>query len=485
VGHWDLRVGRADVRRRAQALLVAFGLLVAGGAIASPAQAAANITVRGKLLNLPRHQRGLSVVVEAVSLNDAEAASADTVKGSAYSLSVQAGPYLILETVFDPRKRRTKVAYKAVSVKPGVGSVNLTVHGALARLPLAEAAAAAAASNTNVGVGNIPINAPEGRLPGGATAGLVNGLLPVCHARGAKVYDETSAFQDALRAEQQLEAQHLLDVNFTYSTPAPGFLIVGSVDTGHNGGPRADITLFDKNTGEKRRFIVAGDPDSWDKLGDFMTHVGSSIGNNIADHQIACDKAKEPPPPPPPSSACQASQGTVCVAFSGEASGDLKSPHTVATDRNMKTLTFDLVWTAHVKGYGVPTDLSPSSSATGTGTVTYNNATTCDGDFYLDRYNAPSLAQGAPFNSTTELTIEVPNPTSDSAGTGTGNPAIGVTNGCPALLSAGPGNFTITVPLVRGTVRNLPITDDDIPISGPYGASGTSSLDGTITVEVG
>jgi hypothetical protein len=262
-------------------------------------------------------------------------------------------------------------------------------------------------------------------------------------------------------------------------------LIVGSVDTGHNGGPRADVTLFDKNTGEKRHFVVAGDPDSWQNIGGFMTHVGSSIGNNIADHQIACDKAEEPPPPPPPSSDCQASPGTVCVDFTGDASGDVKYTHVVATERQMKMLKFDLVWTAPVKGYGVPTDLSPSSDASGTGTVTYDNGTSCNGDFYLDPASAPSLAQGPPFNSSTELTIEVPNPIEDSAGTGTGHAAIGATNGCPDLLSASPGNFTITVPLIAGTVRTLPIMDDDVPITGPNIESGSSTLDGTITVEVG
>ncbi len=462
----------------ASACLVA---TVAALIVATGAQGAGTFAVSGRLLNLPRHQRGLSVVVEAVSLNDAEVADAAVVKDQSYTLKVPAGPYLILETVFDPRKRRTKVAYKAVTVKQGLGSVNLTVHGAVARGRAASAAGAA--TNTNVAVGDIPINAPEGRLPGGATAGLINGLLPVCHANGAKVYDQGSAFKDALRKEQELAAQHALDVTFSYNQPIAGFTLDGHVDTGHNGGPRADMTLVDNSTGKTRHFLVPG--DSWDNLGEFMRHVGSSIGNNIAEGQIACDKSKEPPPPPPPSSACQASAGTVCVAYSGEASGDVKYQHLFATERQMKMVTFNLVWTAHVKGYGVPTDLSPSSTASGSGTVTYYNGTSCTTAFELLPDSAPSLAQGPPYNSTTELTIEVPNPIEDSAGTGTGNAAIGSPNGCPALLSAGPGNFTITVPLAPHTVRTLATNYPNVPFTGPGVVTGSTSLAGTITVEVG
>lgn len=83
--------------------------------------------------------------------------------------------------------------------------------------------------------------------------------------------------------------------------------------------------------------------------------------------------------------------------------------------------------------------------------------------FALDPFNSPTLSQGPPFNSTSELTIKVPNPFEDSAGGGTGNPAIKDTNtSCPALIGGLPANFTKTVPLHPGTTT-LPIRRSRTP----------------------
>jgi hypothetical protein len=463
--------------------MIAGAVLILGSfAFVSGASGSGAVTVSGRLLKLPAHQRGVSMALEAVSLSDRQVLAAKVVSGGSYALGVPPGPYVIMETVYNPRRRRVTVAFKGVGVKRSVGGVDLTAHAASAQ---PRAAAAAAAAGPSVGVGDIPIIAPEGRLPGGAQAGFLTGLLPVCQAHHSKVYDESSAYAKALAVEKSLSNAGQLAFPFSPSTPTPGATIHGQVTVGHNGGPRVDLTI-DGDGQKEIHFVVAGDPDSWGELGSLMRHVGDSIGRTITDTERACDLPQKPTPPaPPPAPTCHASDGTVCVRFAGHSVGNEQSPSNVATSRT-DDVSWDLEWTAHMRGFGVPNELTHGSEAHGTGTVNYYSGfspPSCTTGFELDPANPATLAQGPPFNSKSELTIEVPDPIEDSAGGGTGNPAIRAANSCPALIGGAPGNYTITVPLHAGTTTRS--------VSGSYsldgaGKTGTNTIKtGTITVTVG
>ena len=192
-----------------------------------------------------------------------------------------------------------------------------------------------------------------------------------------------------------------------------------------------------------------------------------------------------PPPPTPPAPTCHASKGTVCVRFTGESVGSEQSPRLTAVSRT-DDVSWDLEWTAKMPGYAPPDELARSSEAHGMGTVTYYQGSplqSCTTGFALDPANPPSLTQGRPFNSKSELTINVPNPIEDSAG-GTGNPAIrDVNSSCPALIGGAPGNYVITVPLHAGTTTR--------DVSGSYslaqpGKTGTMVMKkATISIIVG
>ena len=474
-GH-RMRSGRISRRWMSVAAVVILGSL---GSL-SNANASGSHPVSGRLLKLPRHQPGLSVAVEAVSLRDDQVVAAKIVPGARYSLSVPTGPYVVMATIYDPRRRRVTTAFKGLGVTKAVGGVNLTARSAIVRAR----PAAAASAGPSVAVGDIPITGPEGRLPGGAQAGFITGLLPVCQAHHSKVYDESSLYKKALATEESLSQAGQLNVPFSHSTPTAGATIHGEVTVGHNGAPRVDLTI-DGDGQKPIHYIVAG--DSWDDLGDLMRHVGTSIGDHIADTERACDLPEKPPPPPsPPAPTCHASKGTVCVRFAGESVGNEQSPQLTAVSRT-DDVSWDLEWTAKVPGYAPPDELARSSEAHGTGTVTYyqgNPTPSCTTSFALDPDNPPSLAQGPPFNSKSELTIEVPNPIQASAGTGTGNPAIrDVNSSCPALIGGTPGNYVITVPLRPGTTSR--------DVSGTYseddaGKTGTNVIkNAIITITVG
>ena len=479
-GHW-MRSGRNSRRWMSVAAVLILGSL---GSL-STANASGRHPVSGRLLKLPRHQPGLSVAVEAVSLRDDQVLAAKVVPGGRYSLSVPTGPYVVMATIYDPRRRRVTTAFKGVGVNKAVGGVNLTARSAIVRArPAAAASASASASaGPSVAVGDMPITGPEGKLPGGAQAGFITGLLPVCQAHHSKVYDESSAYKKALATEESLSQAGQLNVPFTHSAPTPGATIHGQVTVGHNGGPRADITI-DGDGQKPIHYIVAG--DSWDDLGGFMSHVGSSIGKIVTDTERACDLPVKPaPPPPPPAPTCHASKGTVCVRFAGESVGNEQSPNLTAVSRT-DDVSWDLEWTAKMPGYAPPDELARSSEAHGMGTVTYYKGDplpSCTTGFALDPFNPPSLTQGPPFNSKSELTINVPNPIEDSAG-GTGNPAIrDVNSSCPALIGGLPGNYVITVPLRPGTTpRDVSGT---YSLAGP-GKTGTNIMkNAMITVTVG
>jgi hypothetical protein len=491
---WERRAGSTGRFMRALGLDVAAGAVLL--AVAGSAYGAGGLTVSGRVLNVPRHVRGVSVIVESVDLKDGDVASAKVLSGAAYSLRIPAGSYLMLATAVDPRQKRTEVGFAALKVERSVRSVNLKIGGkgrngaspAVRRVPrivvsASAVSAAAAAASSNLKVGDIPIYGPDGRLPGGAQAGLLAGMVPSCQAHGGKVYDDSSAYSVARKTETALANAGLLDVVIPSEQSAFGRSVVGMVSVGPGGGPRVDVRILGDSQQDEVHFVVAGDPEDWDDLGAFLSRVGDHIVQNLVDSQVSCDRAAEPPEPPePPSLVCDASAGTVCVTFDGSGSGNEQSPRLTAVARQ-DTVNWDLEWTASVKGYGIPDRLSPRSSAGGDGVVTYYNGTTCDTEFGLAPSSPPSLAQGAPFDSKTELTVLVPDPVVASAGTGTGNPAIRpITPTCPALIGGLPGNFSVTVPLRHG------VTTRTVTGGGPFSAptqTGTSTMKGKITVDVG
>lgn len=455
-----------------------------GLALAVGAQGSGRVMLSGRLLGLPKHQRGLSVSVEAVSLKNGEVAAADAITGNRYSFNVPRGPYLVLETVLDPRRRRSRVAYRALLVAGSRRSVDLTVHAASARPPRVSSVRgrAAASAGASVAIGNIPIIAPEGRLGGGAQAGLIGGMLPICQRDGGKLLDQSTVFKSAVAREQELQSKGQLGFGFSYSPATADLSVSGQVSEGHNGGPLADLTVTDVATGKvARHFLIEGNPDDWDNLSQFERHLGAGVADNIANHG-SCE-APPPKPPAPPGHVCFAKKGTVCVTFDASVTGTETSPHLVVTSRQ-DTVGWELEWTANTTGYGVPNQLDPSSNAFGHGDVTYYSGSSCTTGFALDPFNPPTLSQGPPFNSTSELTINVPDPIEDSAGGGTGNPAIKDTNSsCPALIGGLPGNWTKTVPLRPGTYT-LAIPKTTYPSSGPTKTS-SSTIQGTINITVG
>src|ERR1700693_984821 len=375
-----------------------------GLALAAGAQGSGRVTLSGRLLGLPEHQRGLSVVVEAVSLKNGEVAAADAVTGNRYSFNVPQGPYLVLETVLDPRRRRSRVAYEAVLVTGSRRSVNLTVRAASARPPQGSPSRgrAAASSGASVAIGYIPIVAPEGRLGGGAQAGLIGGMLPICQRDGGKLLDRSTVFNSAVQREEELQSNGQLGFGFSYNPATADLSVSGQVSEGHNGGPLADLIVTDVASGEvAKHFLIEGDPNDWDNLSQFERHLGAGVADNIANHG-SCEAPPPPTPPAPPGHTCFAKKGTVCVTFDASVTGTETSPHLFATGRQ-DTVGWELEWTSNTTGYGVPNQLDPSSNAFGHGEVTYYTGSSCMTGFALDPFNSPMLSQGPPFNSTSEI----------------------------------------------------------------------------------
>src|SRR6202042_2798290 len=95
----------------------------------------------------------------------------------------------------------------------------------------------------SVAVGDIPITGPEGRLPGGAQAGFITGLLPVCQAHHSKVYDESSLYKKALATEESLSQAGQLNVPSPPPPPPAGATTQGEVPAAHTGPPRVALTI--------------------------------------------------------------------------------------------------------------------------------------------------------------------------------------------------------------------------------------------------
>src|SRR5581483_1144516 len=126
------------------------------------------------------------------------------------------------------------------------------------------ASTAAAGSGPSVSISTIPIFGPDGRLPGGAEAGLINGMLPVCRAHGGKLLDGSDAFKRARAVEMGLAAQRKLDFNLgPWAQPVAEFGVNGMVRVGPNGGPLADIDFVSQD-GQVVHYVVSGDPSDWD-----------------------------------------------------------------------------------------------------------------------------------------------------------------------------------------------------------------------------
>jgi len=286
------------------ALLIGAGLATGRDIVARTASRD-SVVISGRLSGVPKSRRRVVVTVEAVSLQNGSIAAVAAPAGSGYSLNVPAGPYLVAVDVVDLPHTRNATAFKAVLASGRTKSVDLTVHAATAFARRhGDSEAHAAATGPVIGIPDIPITAPEGRLPGGADAGIITGMLPICAAHGGKIVDQTKQITDAIKTEQQLSDDGRLEFKFQYSPLTPDLVISGEITVGPNGGPRADLTVTDASTGEVvNHYVIGGDPDDWNNLGSFEHHLGEGLGNNLTGSTPSPRPCSEPSAPPPPPSA--------------------------------------------------------------------------------------------------------------------------------------------------------------------------------------
>lgn len=454
--------------------------------LAANAAAASTHTVSGRLLGVPR---GASSTVEAVAIRHGTVVAAAVLSRGSYSLRVPAGATFILARVVDIRQHRQLAAYTARNVTRSLSRVNLRLRAPAAGDEAARVAAAggggAGAASSTVTVSTIPIFGPDGKLPGGAEAGFIAGAFPVCQAHGGHLLDGSTTFLVSRRREIQLAEQGQLDFNLLpWQQPVSDYGVNGSVRVGPGGGPLADIDFVNAGTGKIVHFVVSGDPADWDNIGRFMSRLGDHIIQNSVDEQIGCGQKQEPPPRrPPPKLHCAAGKGEACVTFSGQSTGEKSTPRTVATGGH-DDVSWDIKWSPPASGNGEWDTIDAGSQASGSGDITFfpgHTPPSCNTGFALSPTFPPTLVEETRGD---QLTIRVPNPIEASIGTGAGYPSIVPTNSsCPALISAMPANFSITVPIRHGTTTQN--VQGGGPLSFPYGGTGSSTLKGTITVQIG
>ena len=174
------------------------------------------------------------------------------------------------------------------------------------------------------------------------------------------------------------------------------------------------------------------------------------------------------------SEPCSPAGGTICVVFDGRSSWQETCASCGANESG--SVSWHLDWTSTIPGYGgVPTKLDSSSSASGTGS--YANG--CTTNYILSTDNPPNL-DGVAADDNKALTIEVPNPTLESGGDGSGSPSIVNTSPCgpPSVAEFAEGELDVTVPDEAGTwVKPVSGTGTFGPVT-----SGTVTSSGTITV---
>ncbi len=463
---------------------------VLAGVSPGGALAATSHTISGRLIGVPR---GASTTIEAVAVRRDAVVAANGLSRASYSVRVPAGPTFVLVRVVDIRRHQQLDAFTARNVTRSLRGVSLRLRVAsgndrvaAAAASLATAAAAGSAASSVVTVNTIPINGPDGPLPGGAEAGFIAGALPVCQAHGGKLLDGSAVFKKARQTEMDLAQHGQLDFNLLpWEQPVSAFGVNGQVRVGPNGGPLADLD-FIASDGSIVHFVVSGDPSDWDNIGAFMSRLGDHIITNAVDHQMACDKTAEPPPPPPPPAKlhCNAPKGKVCVTFSGTAEDAQTTPHNFAVAQQA-TVSWDIEWSPSIAGNGEWPEITAASTTSGDGSIDYgagHEPPTCTTDFKLTPTFPPALAE---HSTRSEITIGVPDPVIDSLGTGAGYPSIESTDpGCPPVFAALPQDFSVTVPLRHDTVTR------EVSGGGPYTPSdpsgkGSSTMKGTITVQVG
>ena len=232
--------------------MVVVALIISSLGFVSDAGASSGVTVSGRLLGLPRHQRGLSVALEAVSLSNDQVRAAKVVSGTNYAVRIPTGSYVVMETVYDPRRRRVSVAFKGVGVKRAVGGLKLTDRSALAWGATGRRRNGGPERRGGGHAHRRARRKASRRRTGRFSDRLAAGLPRLTTARSTT---ESSAYAKALRVEESLSQAGMLDFPVSHTTPTVGATIHGQVTVGHNGGPHVDIRI----DGDGRE----GDPFPW------------------------------------------------------------------------------------------------------------------------------------------------------------------------------------------------------------------------------
>lgn len=335
------------------------------GFASAPAGApAAGSALTGRLTGFPEPSKQVLVYVEAVSLRSGTVAAVTVPAGGRYTMAVPRGPYLVVARASDVR---TGQEVSKTSPAILVGSSRRTVN-LLARSASDPSARAAATGGATVGIGQIPVSvSTPGYAPTGhAEDAIINGLLPSCQSRGAKLIDQTPVVRNAIKTEQQLSDEGRTEVRFQLQPLKPDLVLDGGINIDANGKPVADFKLVDPKTGKTlEHIIVPGEIGEIDDLGPFYRQLGKGLGAR------ACDVRKKPrrPRPPRKNPRCQGlGPQTLCFTFDGSGSAQ-NSGYPYSSLEATGSETWHMVWKVPLQRLRTSGSWPPQSGSSAFGHV--------------------------------------------------------------------------------------------------------------------
>lgn len=206
------------------------------------------VALSGGLERFTRPSLG-ALEVMAVSANDGSLAGVVAARGVTYSLSVQAGPYLV--HVQDENFRSGTIV--GLSDVVSVGSAGGLIPVAPGEPPALAVAAAASTAEPVIAIGQMNVTAAAGSgLKSGSMQGqVISAIFDRCHGTAHyRLIDANPQLQDALKHEQQLKDQGRIIADFSYNPATPTYAITGSGTADASGNVVVDLSLVDLVSGK-------------------------------------------------------------------------------------------------------------------------------------------------------------------------------------------------------------------------------------------